>query len=199
MKKSGLIVGVDVPWVTSWTEEPVIGVRPCLTVQASPALVQLDNAGYGRPQYSQNHLVRQRLTVLKMLCPMCGEPTSENDRWTQVARRVSAGRLRRLGKAPGLPRDIEDKRIVVDAGSIAPLHRDCVDRSLQHCPHLKADPNVNVMRFPAKWAVLPLVIEAAPMLEAGAASVAGSAILVITFLQLIGLTSRVDPDWRFRK
>lgn len=199
MKKSGLIVGVDVPWVTSWTEEPVIGVRPCLTVRASPALVQVDNAGYGRPQYSQNHLVRQRLTVLKMLCPMCGEPTSDDDRWTQVARLVPAGRLRRSGKAPCLPRDIEDKRVVVDAGSIAPLHRDCADRSLRHCPHLKADPNVNVMRFPTKWIVLPLFIEAAPTLEAGAASVAGSAILVITFLQLIGLTSRVDRDWRFRK
>lgn len=48
MKKSGTGAGVDVPWVTSWTAEPVIGLRPCSTVQARPALVQVDNPGYGR-------------------------------------------------------------------------------------------------------------------------------------------------------
>lgn len=200
MKKSGLGVGVDVPWVTSWTEEPVIGVRPCPTVQGRPALVQVQNAGYGRPQYSRNHLIRQRQTMLGMLCPMCGEPTAPEDRWTQVARLVPAGLLRRSGKVDGLSRDIEDRRVVLDAGSIAPLHRACVDRSLKHCPHLKADPNVNVMPFPAKWTLLPLLIEATPMIEAGVATgSAGATVLVITFLQLVGVTNRIDRDWRFRK
>lgn len=201
MKASALRVGVDVPWVTSWTEEPVLGVRPCPTVGGRLALVQTSQAGYGRPQYSQNHLVRQRQTVLKMLCPMCGEPTPEGDRWTQVARRTSAGRLRRDGKAVALPREIEDRRVVIDAGSIAPLHKACVDRSLRHCPHLTADPNVNVMPFPARWTLLPLLIEAAPTLEAGAAAgaLAGTAVAVITFLQLVGVTNRIDKDWRFHR
>ena len=197
MKKSRLGVGVDVPWVTSWTEEPVIGVRPCPTVRGRLALVQVDAAGYGRPQYSRNHLVRQRQTVIGMLCPMCGRPTDAGDRWTQVARRTPAGLLRRAGKAAGLPREIEDRRVLVDAGSIAPLHKACVDRSLRYCPHLKADPNVNVMPFPARWTILPLLIEAAPMLEAGA--MAGAAVLVVTFLQLVGVTDSTDRDWRFRK
>lgn len=188
---------MDVPWVTSWTEEPVIGVRPCPTVRGRPALVQKDGAGFGRPQYSQNHLVRQRQTVIGMLCPMCGRPTEPGDRWTQVARRTPAGLLRRAGKAVGLSREIEDKRVLVDAGSIAPLHKACVERSLQHCPHLKADPNVDVMPFPARWTILPLLIEAAPMLETGA--MAGAAVLVVTFLQLVGITDRTDRDWRFRK
>jgi hypothetical protein len=30
--KSRLKVGVDVPWVTSWTDEPILGVAPCATV-----------------------------------------------------------------------------------------------------------------------------------------------------------------------
>lgn len=197
MKKSALKVGVDVPWVTSWTEETIVGVRPCPTVGGRPALVQTEGAGYGRPVYSQNHLVRQRRTVLDMLCPMCGRPTPPEDRWTQVARQTSAGRLRRDGKAPGLAREIEDRRVVIDAGSIAPLHKACVERSLRYCPHLKADPNVNVMPFPARWTVLPLLIEAAPNPEA--AAVAGAAILVVTFLQLVGITGRTDRDWRFRK
>lgn len=196
MKKSGLTVGVDVPWVTSWTEETVLGVRPCPTVGGRPALVQTEAAGFGRPQYSQNHLVRQRRTVRDMLCPMCGRPTLSGDRWTQVARRTPAGLLRRADRAVGLPREIEDKRVVVDAGSIAPLHKACVDRSLRYCPHLRADPNVDVRPFPARWTVLPLLIEAAPAAESGA--VVGAAILVVTFLQLVGITSRTDPDWRFR-
>jgi hypothetical protein len=68
-----------------------------------------------------------------------------------------------------------------------------------HCPHLKADPNVNVMRFPAQWTVLPLLIEAAPLMETPAASAVSGAILVITFLQLVGITGRVDRNWRYRK
>ena len=197
MEKSRLEVGLDVPWVTSWTEEPVVGVRPCPTVGGRPALVQKAAAGFGRPQYSKNHLVRQRQTVRGMLCPMCGRPTEAEDRWTQVAKRTPAGLLRRAGKAAGLPREIEDKQVLVDAGSIAPLHKACVDRSLRYCPHLKADPNVNVMPFPGRWTILPLLIEAAPMLETGA--MAGAAVLVVTFLQLVGITDRTDRDWRFRK
>jgi hypothetical protein len=197
MKKSALKVGIDLPWVTSWTEETIVGVRPCPTVGGRPALVQTEGAGCDRPVYSQNHLVRQRRTVLDMLCPMCGRPTPPEDRWTQVARQTSAGRLRRDGKAPRLAREIEDRRVVIDAGSIAPLHKACVERSLRYCPHLKADPNVNVMPFPARWTVLPLLIEAAPNPEA--AAVAGAAILVVTFLQLVGISGRTDRDWRFRK
>ncbi|WP_372707744.1 hypothetical protein [Brevundimonas sp.] len=196
MLKSNLKVGIDVPWVTSWTEEPVVGVRPCPTVNGQPALVQVQNAGYGKPQYSRNHLGRQRQTVLHMLCPMCGEPTPPDDRWTQVARLTPAGVLRRGGRAAGLTREIEDRRVVLDAGSIAPLHRACVEQSLKHCPHLKIDPNVNVMPFPARWAVLPLLIEASPVIEAG---VVVGAIAVITFLQLIGVTETIDRDWRFKK
>lgn len=128
---------------------------------------------------------------------MCGRPTVEGDRWTQVARRVAAGLLRRRGVADALPRDIEDRRVVVDAGSIAPLHKACVDRSLEHCPHLRTEADIDVQPFPARWAILPLMIEAAPMLETGAA--AGAAILVVTFLQLVGITDRTDRDWRFRR
>jgi len=119
VKQSNLKVGIDVPWVTSWTEEPVIGVRPCPTVAGRPALVQVSNAGYGKPQYSKNHLVRQRQTVLRMLCPMCGEPTSTDDRWTQVAKLTPAGLFRRAGKAVGLTPHTEDRHPVRDAASTA--------------------------------------------------------------------------------
>lgn len=205
MKMSALKVGVDVPWVTSWTDEPVIGVRPCASVGGRPALIQVEAAGFGKPEYSKNHLLRQRLSIARMLCPMCGQPTQPEDRWTQVARRVPAGLLRKQGRGDGLSKDIGDADILLDAGAIAPLHKDCSDRSLRYCPHLKSDPNVNVMAFPERWAVTPLLIEATPPemsanpllrgpLLRGLAPTAPFA--VITFLQLCGLTGRRDPQWK---
>ncbi len=200
MKPSALQVGVDVPWVTSWTAEAITGVGPCASVGGRLALGQVEHAGYGRPQYSKNHLLRQRLTVARMLCPMCGEPTAPDDRVTQVARRIPAGLLRKGGRAPGLSSSIEDDRILVDAGSIAPLHRRCSDLSLQHCPHLRAEPNVDVRPFTLRWTILPLMIEATAPPPPGHALMrtrSETAIVpVITFLQLCGVSDERDPGWK---
>lgn len=198
-KLSALKVGVDVPWVTSWTGEPVLGVRPCPSVNGALAIVQADNAGYGKPLYSQNHAVRQRLTVRDMLCPMCGKPTTPEDRYTQVAHPFAAGSLRASGRGGALPADIEDDRILIDAGAIAPLHLACSSRSLRYCPHLKADPHIDVRPFPRSWVVLPLMAraEAPPQLFLARAEPA-RAIPVIGFLQLCGLTDDRDPSWRIR-
>ena len=120
MRPSALQVGVDVPWVTSWTGEQINGVGPCASVGGRLALGQVEHAGYSKPLYSKNHLLRQRLTVARMLCPMCGAPTGPEDRVTQVARRIPAGLLRKGGRAPGLTPTIDDDRLLIDAGSIAP-------------------------------------------------------------------------------
>ncbi len=63
MKPSSLKVGVDVPWVTSWTGEPSLGVGPCPSVGGALAILQAERPGQGKPLYSQNHAVRQRLSV----------------------------------------------------------------------------------------------------------------------------------------
>lgn len=185
--KSALAVGVDVPWVTSWTAEEVVGVRPCATVDGRLALGQSQHAGYGKPQYSKNHLVRQRLSVRRMLCPMCGQPTDPDDRWTQVAKRRTAGALRQSGSGDGLPVDVADNRVLLDAGSITPLHRRCVDRSLAHCPHLKHEAEVKVIRFPRRWLVMPLMI--------AATDDDGRTTPVVSFLQICGVTDAVDRRW----
>ena len=187
-RESSLTVGVDVPWVTSWTAEPVLGVRPCASVGGRPALVQGEHAGFGKPEYSKNHLLRQRLSVQRMLCPMCGEPTRREDRVTQLARRTTAGRLRRSGRGAALARDVADGEVLIDAGAIAPLHRRCSDLSLKHCPHLRAAP-VEVMAFPERWLVLPLMIEARAPPQPGYALLTAPPIrpiAVVTFLQLCG-------------
>jgi hypothetical protein len=197
MKPSSLKVGVDVPWVTGWTGEPSLGVGPCASVGGALAVLQADRPGRGKPLYSQNHAVRQRLSVRDMRCPMCGEPTTADDRWTQVAHPVAAGRLRATGRGDRLPVDIADDSVLIDAGAIAPLHRACVDRSLRYCPHLKADPDIDVRRFPDRWVVLPLTAraEAAPQLFLASPAPPRTR-TVIGFLQLCGLTGERDMAWR---
>lgn len=193
MKQSALKVGVDVPWVTCWTGEPVLGVRPCASVGGRPAIVQAEAPGRGKPIYSQNHAVRQRLSVRDMLCPMCGKPTTPEDRWTQVAHPARVGTLRQARGASGLPAGLDDDDMVLDAGAIAPLHRACSDRSLRYCPHLKADPNIDVRPFPARWAVLPLMVraEAPPQLFLAQAEPPRT-LPVVGFLQLVGLLDASD-------
>jgi len=196
MAVSRLQVGVDVPWVTSWTEEPFLGVRPCASVGGRLAVHQLDRPGQGRPQYSRNHLVRQRLSVARMLCPMCGQATHPQDRWSQTARPTSAGALRAKGLDPLIPGQIKDSAGLVDAGAIAPLHRACAERSLAHCPHLSAMAEREIRPFPQQWFVAPLLVEAKPTGGAPLPGLGGDAIAVVGFLQLFGVTGRADRNWR---
>lgn len=196
MKLSSLKVGIDVPWVTAWTGEPTLGVGPCPSMNGALAILQADNPGQGKPLYSQNHAVRQRLSVRDLLCPMCGKPTKAGDRWTQVAHPVTVGRLRAGGRGDLLPADLPADRVLIDAGAIAPLHRACADRSLRYCPHLKADPHIDVRRFPDRWIVLPLMARAeAPARMFLARPSPARAVAVVGFLQLCGLTDDSDPAW----
>ncbi|MDK2747350.1 MAG: hypothetical protein KYX67_08530 [Brevundimonas sp.] len=180
---SSLVVGVDVPWVTSWSGEDILGAAPCETIGRRLALIQASAPGRGKPQYSKNHLVRQRLSVARMLCPMCGETTDQSDRWTQVATRRCAGQLRARGGQ--VRADIGDDQVLIDAGSISPLHRRCVDRSMKYCPHLRSSDDVMVMRFPRDWLVLPLLVKS----DAGPG-------VAVAFLQLCGITQTIDRRWR---
>ena len=200
--KSRLKVGVDVPWVTSWTDEPLLGVAPCATVGGRLAIGQVERPGWGRPEYSKNHLRRQRASVAGMLCPMCGAPTPAGDRFTQVAKAAPAGVLRAKGLGGALPADVADAQILINAGAIAPLHRACVDRSLAHCPHLRSLPDIEVRAFPERWVVAPLevegVVEAPAQLFLARPAPVARRVSVISFLQLCGVTGARDPQWRRR-
>jgi len=198
---SRLKVGVDVPWVTSWSDEALIGVRPCASVDGRLAIVQQERPGRGRPQYSMNHLRRQRESVRARLCPMCGAPTPDGDRWTQVARPSSAGLLRAQGFGAMLPRDLPDERVVLNAGSTTPLHRACAERALLHCPHLKAYLDHELRPFPRTWGVMPLMVEAEPEPAPRHAlqmhrPASPPPVMVVSFLQLCGITDDTDPHWR---
>lgn len=190
---SRLVVGVDVPWVTSWSGEAILGARPCATVNGGLAIFQQENPGVGRPNYSKNHVRRQRQMVREMLCPMCGQPTAQGDRWMQTATVTSAGALRLKGLGGALPRDVADERVVLNAGSIAPSHRACAERALEHCPHLRSLPSHELAAFPQRWAVYPLMVAAAA--HALAKRPPPPAVM---FLQLLGVDDAVDRGWRRR-
>ena len=179
-----LKVGVDVPWVTSWSAEAMTGVSRCPSVDGMLAVGQQDRPGEGEPLYSRNHLFRQRKSVREMLCPMCGEPTEAPDRWSQTGRWTTAGEIRALGLGAWLPADFKDERPLFDAGAIAPLHRACAERALADCPHLKAMPDHELKQFPEAWIVAPLMIEARPPHSLGAVP---QSMAAVSFLQLIGV------------
>ena len=201
-QESRLKVGVDVPWVTSWSDEESLGVRPCPSIGGRLAICQAERPGVGRPQYSMNHLRRQRETVGGMLCPMCGQPTAAGDRWTQVAKRIPVGLLRAKGLGAAIPAAVPDERIMIDAGSIAPLHDACVRRSLEYCPHLRSHRGVEVMAWPEHWTVAPLLVQTAipptPLAVLAAPRSAPPPMAVVSFLQIFGLTQDNDPRWRRR-
>ena len=198
LRKSRLQVGVDVPWVTSWSGEAVLGVSPCASVAGRMAVHQVERPGLGRPNYSRNHLRRQRQSVAQMLCPMCGRPTAADDRWLQTGRRVAAGVLRARGLGSAVPAGLPDDRIVVDAGAIAPSHLACARLAAAQCPHLQAHAGGELLAFPAEWVIAPLLVRAE---RAPAARVTGRlarAFPAISFLQLCGLTAERDPAWADR-
>jgi hypothetical protein len=188
---SRLKVGVDVPWVTSWSEERQGGVGPCPTVDGRMAALQTWKPGVGKPLYSRNHLRRQRDSVRALLCPMCGEKTEDGDRWSQTGRFAAAGVLRARGFATALPADLADDRVLLDCGAIAPLHFRCAHASLQRCPHLSAMPDRELKAFPPAWVVAPLYVEARQ-------PVTGKPLAAVSFLQLLGVTNDRDADWRSR-
>lgn len=186
---SRLKVGTDVPWVTSWSEEVATEVRRCPSVDGELAICQAVRQGVGKPQYSRNHLQRQRLSVREMRCPMCGEATEADDRWSQTGRYETAGALRARGLGFMLPADMEDGRRLLNAGAIAPLHRACAERAVLNCPHLGAMDDKTLKPFPPAWIVAPLMVEARPQPKPGApANPLAKSVAVVSFLQICGVT-----------
>ena len=177
---SRLKVGVDVPWVTSWSGETIGGPAPCPSVDGAVAIQQLERPGQGRPLYSKNHLFRQRRSVRELLCPMCGEPTRDGDRWTQTGQWTTAANYRAHGLGGWLPATMADDQPLLGLGAVAPLHRACAERSLTQCPHLKGMADKELKPFPAAWIVAPMSVAPKPG--------APSARPAITFLWLIGVS-----------
>lgn len=177
---SRLRIGIDVPWVTSWSEEAHTGVGRCASVDGELAVGQQEQPGHGRPLYSRNHLFRQRRTVREMLCPMCGRATLDGDRWSQTGQETSANELRGRGFGWALPEDMPASNRLLSCGNIAPLHLACAEAALERCPHLGRAHDKTLKVFPPTWIVIPLWIEAKLPPPRGS-------VRAVSFLQLVGV------------
>ena len=125
------------PWNAGWTGEDYYEIRPCRWAGGKLALWSPHDSGNGKPIFAKPHMVRQRQSVVQMLCTVCGKPTSPSDRWWF-----------------GLGNFVENG---VWATTESPVHQHCAALSLRVCPHLRSL-GVVPERFPPADAIIGAVI-----------------------------------------
>lgn len=120
VSKPALIIGKDVPWNAAWSGETGHDVRPCRWAEGRAAVWQRHAPGEGRPHFADPHMTRQRQSVARMLCTVCGEPTQPYERFM-----FALGMWTAFGDG------------AVWATTESPVHRQCADLAAEICPHLR--------------------------------------------------------------
>jgi hypothetical protein len=129
---------ITVPWNASWSSEARYEIRPCRWVGGQLAVWSPHSPGVGRPIFAKPHMVRQRMSIAKMLCTVCGEPTVKGDRWWFA-----------LG----------ENREGYFMTTEAPVHRRCADLALVKCPHLQRNECAqDLTPFPEGHTVLRAIV-----------------------------------------
>jgi hypothetical protein len=116
-----------VPWNAQWSGEQRYEIRPCRWAAGRLAIWQPHSPCVGRPVFAKPHSVRQRQSVARFLCTVCGDPTPPKDRWW-----FGHGEFRE-----GMFMTQE-----------APVHRICAEIALSKCPHLRGR-EADLARFPS--------------------------------------------------
>jgi hypothetical protein len=125
---------LPVPWNAGWTGEHHHEIRPCRWAEGKPAMWQPHRPGDGRPVFAKPHFVRQRQSVSRMLCTVCGEHTPPADRWW----------FQHGERRDGLFMTTE-----------APVHHECALVSLELCPHLRSTPAKQALsKFPGGYQIV---------------------------------------------
>jgi hypothetical protein len=129
---------VTVPWNAMWSGEMRYEIRPCRWASGDLAIWCPHAPGVGRPIFARPHMVRQRQSIVRMLCTVCGKPTQPGDRWWFA-----------LGH-------YEDRWFMTTE---APVHRACADLALELCPHLKRNNCAGDLRpFPGGYSILSTIV-----------------------------------------
>jgi hypothetical protein len=149
-----LIIGRDVPWNASWSGESRYKIhlcrwtgRPYTSGGQQPAVCQANRPGDGRPVFAHPHMVRQRKSVAKMLCTVCGEPTPENDRWM-----FSMGERHMI------------QGVEAWLTTESPVHCRCADLAAEACPTLRKG-GFKPARFPRRYAIIAQLVGGPELLK----------------------------------
>jgi hypothetical protein len=114
--------GVLVPYTVSWSAEEGFYLDRC-PYAGRTAICQPVKPGEGKPMFGKPHSQRQRETITKELCDLCGKPLRNR---TKVS--LSHARPRMNANEPWQILQVEPL-----------LHRECAAESMRHCPSLKRD------------------------------------------------------------
>lgn len=128
--------GALVPWNASWSGEARYEVRPCRWAGGRRAMWSPHNPGEGKPIFAKPHIVRQRQSVARFLCTVCGNETPPADRWWFKLGQFESGWF---------------------MTTEAPVHHRCADLALRHCPHLRGREQ-GLQRFPGGWSLAQAII-----------------------------------------
>lgn len=131
-----LTIGKDVPWNASWSGEDQHEIRPCRYAGGDLAVWQPFKPGEGKPIFAAPHMVRQRKSIAEMRCTVCGEETSDGDRWW-------------------FP--IGSWRDGWWVSTESPVHLRCAELAAHACPVLRKKA-MSPIRLPTGWVVLAAVV-----------------------------------------
>lgn len=124
LRGGGWVIGKNVPWSVSWTEEQLYDIQMSTDFPGLVDLVQLDRPGAGAPRFAALHISRHRAGMAQNLCHVCGQPTAKRDRY--IFPKESGGFV------------ILPDESTRYAANVPPVHLACARRAQQLCPHLRA-------------------------------------------------------------
>lgn len=125
-----------VPWNASWSAEDRYEIRPCRYASGFPAVWCPHRPHEGRPIFAKPHMVRQRRSIAEMRCTVCGERTTDGDRWWFKLGHMQEGWF---------------------MTTEAPVHRACAELALKHCPHLRTR-RADMEPMPGGFSILKSIV-----------------------------------------
>ncbi|MDX2074670.1 MAG: hypothetical protein SFX19_09975 [Alphaproteobacteria bacterium] len=137
---NALVIGRDVPWNAAWTGEDRFELRPCRWANGKLAVWQPTSPGNGKPMFADPHMVRQRMSVMRMICTVCGQRTTPGDRWMFAMGEY----IKHLGAKFWVTTE-------------APVHKACAELAGARCPHIRKL-GIQPQPFPAGHMVMAALV-----------------------------------------
>jgi hypothetical protein len=165
------IVGKNVPWSVSWTDEHSYDLQLSDDFPGLVDLVQIQRQGMGLPRFAALHITRHRMGMAQHLCHVCGKPTPRRDRY--IFPKESGGFV------------IMPDESARYAGNVPPVHLSCARRAQQLCPHL-SHAYAQPVAFPSEESRLIQRTDVVPGMEAVAKTLPPNLTVVFTCYRLYG-------------